>query len=100
MGCTNSSKKPEMEVDGHKTSENGGFKNLFYANTEFDISAGESEDDDEILSVKSITSKNNNNKQNSSKKIIEFPSGLTTANVNSSTTNSTLLDNRLTQTSI
>jgi hypothetical protein len=98
MGCTNSTKQQETEIEGRKTTENG-FKNLFYATTEFDISTSESENEDELLSIKSLGN-NNNNKQNLSKKIIEISSGLTAANINSSTTSSTLLDNRLSQTSV
>jgi hypothetical protein len=98
MGCTNSTKKTDTEVEERKTTGNG-FKSLFYATTEFDISTPESDDEDEILSIKSIIN-NNNNQENLTKKIIEFSSGLTTANVNSSTTSSTLLDNRLNQTPV
>jgi hypothetical protein len=97
MGCTNSTKKQETEIEVRKTTENG-FKNLFYATTEFDISTSESENEDELLSIKSLS--NNNNKQNLSKKVLEISSGLTTANINSSTTSSTLLDNRLSQTCV
>src|SRR5271156_6264831 len=97
MGCTNSTKEADKEVEERKTTGNG-FKNLFYATTEFDVSASESDDEDEILSIKTITT--NNNQENLTKKIIEFSSGLTTANVNSSTTSSTLLDNRLNQTPV
>ncbi len=97
MGCTNSTKKQETENEARKTTENG-FKNLFYATTEFDISTSESENEDELLSIKSLS--NNNNKQNLSKKVLEISSGLTTANINSSTTSSTLLDNRLSQTCV
>jgi hypothetical protein len=96
MGCTNSTKRQEAEIEGRKTTENG-FKNPLHATTEFDISTSESENEDEILSIKSI---NNNNKQNLTKKIDKISSGLTTANMSSSTANSTLLDNRLTQTSV
>jgi hypothetical protein len=96
MGCTNSTKKQETDVGGRKINE-GGFKNLFYATTEFDVSASESEN--EILSIKSIN-QNNNNKQKLTKKI-DFSSGLTTTNHNSSTTtSSSLLDNRLIQTCV
>jgi hypothetical protein len=94
MGCTNSTKKADVEVEGRKTTTNG-CKHLFYATTEFDISPSDSDDEDEILSIKSIT-----NEQNLTTKTITFSSGLTTANVNSSTTSSTLLDNRLNQTSV
>ena len=99
MGCTNSAKKQETEIEGRKATENG-FKNLFYATTEFDISTSESEDENVILSVKSINKKNNNDKQKLTKKIDKISSGLTTANMNASTTSSTLLDNRLGQTRV
>jgi predicted transcriptional regulator len=96
MGCTNSTKKQETDVGGRKLNE-GGFKNRFHATTEFDISASESENEDEILSIKSI----NNNKQKLTKKIDGLTSGLTTTNQNSSTTtSSSLLDNRLIQTCV
>jgi hypothetical protein len=94
MGCTNSTKKQETEADGRKPNENG-FKNLFYATTEFDISTSESENEDEILSIKSM---NNHAQQKLPKKISEISSGLPPINTNSSTTTSALLDNRLSQT--
>src|SRR5437868_6674460 len=97
MGCTNSIKRQETEVAGCKRNENG-LKNSFYATSEFDISTSESENEDKIFSVKSINK--NNNMQKLTKKINELSSGLITANDNSSTTNSTLLDNRLTQTCV
>ncbi len=97
MGCKNSTKKQEIETEGRKITANG-FKNLFYATTEFDISTSGSENEDEILSIKSINK--NNNKQNLTKKIEEISSGLTTANINSLTMTSTLLDNRLSKTPV
>lgn len=95
MGCTNSTKKQDVEIEGHKTNENG-LKN-FYATKEFDISTSESEDENEILSIDSIKK---NSQKNLTKKIEEISTGLTTANTNGATTNTTLLDNRLHQTAI
>ncbi|UJR25234.1 hypothetical protein I4U23_006586 [Adineta vaga] len=98
MGCTNSTKRQDSDVGGRKLNE-GGVKNLFYATTEFDISASEDENEDEILSIKNMNNKNT--KRQLTKKIDELSSGLNTTNTNSSTaTNTTLLDNRLKQTSI
>lgn len=97
MGCTNSTKKQETEVLGHKLNE-GGSKNMFYATTEFDISAAESENEDEILSIKSSDDTKN---QKLTKKIDELSSGLVKVNYTSATTTtSTLLDNRLSQTCV
>jgi predicted transcriptional regulator len=97
MGCTHSLKKQESEVTGRKLNENG-FKNLFYATTEFDLSTSDSENEDELLSIKSL---NDYNKQKLTKKFNEISSGLSSANNNPSTmSNSTLLDNRLNQTSV
>jgi hypothetical protein len=99
MGCTNSTKKQESEVDGRKPNENG-FKNLFYATTEFDISATESENEDELFSIKSTNKNNNNTKQKLTKNMSGISSGLTTTNNNPSSTTSALLDNRLNQTCV
>lgn len=97
MGCSNSTKKQDTDAGGRRLNENGA-KNLFYATTEFDISASEDENEEEILSRKSMT---NGNKRQLTKKIEELSSGLNTSNVNSSSgTNSSLLDSRLKQTSV
>lgn len=82
MGCTNSLKK--VEVNGQKTDQ-------------LDVAVADSED--EIFSTKPMV-KSQIDQQNLTKKTMEFSTGLTTANVNASSTNSTLLDNRLQQTSV
>lgn len=102
MGCTNSTKRQESEGVGVKPNGNG-LKNLFYATNEFDLSTSGSENEDEILSVKSFNkNKNDNNThiQKLTKEINGLSNGLITENINSSTTNSTLLDNRLHQTCV
>jgi predicted transcriptional regulator len=96
MGCTNSTKKEETDIEKRQINEHG-FKNLFHTTTEFDLSASDSETEDEILSIESIN--NNNNKLHLTKKTDEISSELTTANINS-TTSSTLLNNRLIQTRV
>lgn len=79
MGCTNSRQKTDDE--GQKSSRSG------------------ADSEDEIFSTKPMV-KSLNDQQNLTRKTIDFASGLTTANTNASTTSSTLLDNRLQQTSI
>jgi predicted DNA binding CopG/RHH family protein len=98
MGCNISMRKADTGIEGRRTTSNG-LKSLFYATTEFDLSASENDDDeDEILSIQSI--KDNSTQENLTKKTIQFSSGLTTTNVNTSTANNTLLDDRLKQTSV
>ncbi|CAF4283519.1 unnamed protein product, partial [Adineta steineri] len=64
--------------------------------SEFEVS--DSENEDEILSTKTI---NNNNKPNLTKKVDELSSGLPTTTNNSATAmSSALLDNRLQQTCV
>lgn len=82
MGCTNSTKRADGE--GQKSSRS-------------DVAGADSED--EIFSTKPMV-KSPNDQQNLTRKRIDFASGLTTANTNTSTTSSTLLDNRLQQTSV
>ena len=97
MGCNISMRKADTGIEGRRTTSNG-LKSLFYATTEFDLSASENDDEDEILSIQSI--KDNSTQENLTKKAIQFSSGLTTTNVNTSTANSTLLDDRLKQTPV
>ncbi|CAF1049133.1 unnamed protein product [Adineta ricciae] len=79
MGCSNSTKKQDTDAGGRRLNGSGA-KNLFYATTEFDISASEDENEEKILSTKSMT---NRNKRQLTKKIEELSSGLNTSNTNS-----------------
>ena len=94
MGCANSLQKQEKDGTARKTTENG-FKNLFYATTEFDLSGSEHED--EILSVQP---KHRPQKPDLLKKVTEMSNGSTNKENDASNTRRTLLDNRLDQTCV
>ncbi|CAF3330875.1 unnamed protein product [Rotaria sp. Silwood1] len=67
MGCTKSTTKQETEVGGYKHDEKR-FQNLFHATTEFDISTSDSENEQVLVSIKSLTKNNYNNKDKLTKK--------------------------------
>lgn len=94
MGCTHSLQKQEKDGNARKINENG-FKNLFYATTEFDLS--ESENEDEILSVQP---KHRPEQPDLPKRVVEMSNGLTIKEKDAPTTRHTLLDNRLDQTCV
>lgn len=83
MGCTNSLRKT-AEIEEQKPNQ-------------LDVAVADSED--EIFSTKPMV-KNQIDQQILTKKTMDFSTGLTTANINASSTSSTLLDNRLQQTSV
>jgi hypothetical protein len=73
-----------------KSNQNG-FKSLFYATTEFDLSRSDSEDDEEEnYSLNSIK----NNKQSLADKVLSFSNRLYSPNNTSSTTVNSNLNNQ------
>jgi len=92
MGCTHWTKQRESEGAIGKPNPKG-FKSLFYATTEFDLSRSESEGEEGNLSLNSIK----NNKQSLSNRIVLPSNELNSTNKTSSTTVNTILDNRIAQ---
>jgi len=95
MGCTHWTKQRESEGAIGKPNQNG-FKSLFHATTEFDLSRSESEGEEGNLSLNSIK----NNKQSLSNRIVLPSNELNSTNKTSSTTVNSILDNQIAQTGV
>jgi hypothetical protein len=98
MGCTHWTRQRESEVTSNKTDKNG-FRGLFYATNEFDLSRSESEDEDEHFSLNSI--KNNKQKQQQQQQQVENEVVTTSNGLDSTnTTVNSVFDNRLVKTDV
>ena len=91
MGCTHCSKTQEPVIINPNQN---GFKSLFYATTEFDLSRSDSEDEEENYSLNSMKGNKSYKNKNTSSSLNVLNS---TSNISSTTVNSSTLNNQIGQ---
>jgi hypothetical protein len=95
MGCAFCRKKPNPTVVINGANQNG-YKDLFYATNEFDLSRSESEDENENYSLNFMKP----NKQQVTKKVISSSNEVNSTNNVSSTVVNDVSNNQIIQTGV
>jgi len=98
MGCAGCRRKQEPEVVINTTDRNG-YRDLFYATNEFDLSRSESENEEQKIANYSFDSVKNP-KEHVTKKMISPSKELTSTNNNSSTIVNNIVNNENFQTGV